>query len=123
MWHSLETHLKDVKREIDDCKDMEDFPQQCQMVLKSSYGFDFFDFYDFIKYIAETRLNHLNKKVPLKLPQGKLLGRNHAIFDLKAVLAVLTLFLQCNEVTCLKEFIDIKPAKLLNTIESYINTT
>jgi hypothetical protein len=89
MWRALVENLDRVKREIEDCRDMEGFLHQCQVVLKASFGMDFFRFFDLLEFIVIRRLTHLQNKQKEILFHGHVLGTNHAIFDLKAAKEVL----------------------------------
>ncbi|XP_017773859.1 PREDICTED: jmjC domain-containing protein 4, partial [Nicrophorus vespilloides] len=77
MWLEFVETLKNVKKEIDDCKSMENFHAQCQVLLKSTFGLDFKDFFDFLKYICSKRLQKTD---------------NHSIFDLQRIKEILLLF-------------------------------
>ncbi|GAB1607725.1 2-oxoglutarate and iron-dependent oxygenase JMJD4-like [Argonauta hians] len=55
-WRFLKRTLEDVKAEISDCKDMEGWGHQCQVVLKSLTGSSFEDFYRLCRVIASRRL-------------------------------------------------------------------
>lgn len=93
MWNSIQNNLDAVKKEIEDCKDMEGFTKQCQIVLKASFGMDFFKFYEFLEYIAKERLLFLRKLRTGVLYNGHVLGRQHALFDLTRVSEVLGEFM------------------------------
>ncbi|XP_008193873.1 2-oxoglutarate and iron-dependent oxygenase JMJD4 [Tribolium castaneum] len=99
MWETIEYNLKCVKKEIEDCCDMEGFLQHCQVMLKASFGMDFYKFYDFLKFIALKRLAQVHKKQKEELFHGHILGLNHAFFDLLSVKTVLELFCQHCDVT------------------------
>lgn len=102
MYLDMQKHLEEVKDEIDDCKGDSDFEEQCQIVLKASYGMDFKEFLHFISWIAETRLN----AKPMS---------NLARFDLKMIKKVLESFMLNKAV---------KNLGLLNEVESlYMNIT
>ena len=89
MWNSLKTNLTKVKKEIDDCKDMENWPEQCQIVLSASYGFDYQKFYLMLRQLAQNRMDALKKSQNLKLYGNWLLGTNHMLFDLKQIAKIL----------------------------------
>ncbi|KAK6174382.1 hypothetical protein SNE40_017670 [Patella caerulea] len=55
-WQFIKSSLVDVEREIDDCKDMENWHQQCQIILKASGGVDYTEFYKFMSTIARHRI-------------------------------------------------------------------
>lgn len=99
MWESIELNLKSVKKEIEDCCEMEGFLQHCQVMLKASFGMDFYKFCDFLKFIALKRLDQVRKKEKKVLFHGHILGLNHALFDLISVKTVLEKLLQHCDVT------------------------
>lgn len=117
-WYSLENALDNVKREIDDCKEMENFLDHCQVMLKASFGMNFTTFYDFIKYIAIKRINFIVKNKEIQLADNRKLGKNHAIFDLNSICDILKSFVQHNDVTKLSSFTEIalSPSKLLQLV-------
>lgn len=94
MFEALEKNLTAVKKEIEDCKDMENFNEQCQVVLRASFGIDYKNFYEFLKYIAFKRMSMDNECN---------LGKNHLIFDLKSLLSVLEIFVEREDVVLLEK--------------------
>ncbi|RZC38393.1 jmjC domain-containing protein 4, partial [Asbolus verrucosus] len=94
MWDAIKNNLNHVKKEIEDCKDMEAFLSHCQVMLNASFGMDFLKFYDFLEFIALKRLSLLQKRSDGMLFHGHTLGANHALFDLQAVKSVLEKFHQ-----------------------------
>lgn len=104
MWHSLSDHLISVKNEIKDCMDMPDFEDHCQLMLKASFGMDFEEFYTFIVYIAKKRIDLLKNGKVLHLPEQRILGRNHARFDLLCIYDVLKMLSEHEDVTKLSNF-------------------
>lgn len=119
MWEALNEHLKTVVGEIDDCKEMSDFAEHCQLMLKASFGINYYKFYEMIRYIALSRLDALNLNEDVILHNGYCLGKNHLQFDLKAIENVLRSFAYCNEVMNLNYFktVDPHPQKLLLQVE------
>lgn len=92
MFDSMMATLKDVQKEIEDCKEMDGFEQQCQVILKSTFGMDFKQMFQFLQYIATKRLNSKNVK------------RNHVVFDLNAIKTVLNKMINCDIVNKLEFF-------------------
>lgn len=93
VWKSLENNLASVEKEIEDCRDMEDFEEHCQVMLRASFGLDFLKFYEFLKYITLKRIYYFEKDIKI-VSFGKYeLEKNHAIFDLEAIKNTLVLFL------------------------------
>lgn len=88
IWNALFSTFKAVLREIDDCKDMDDFEEHCQIMLKSEFGLDFHMFLDILKCILKNRLKILEHNTRLVLNDAKL-GRQHAIYDVNAIHRVL----------------------------------
>lgn len=111
MWLSLSNHLIKVKDEIKDCKDMPDFEDHCQLMLKASFGMDFQEFYKFIAYIAKKRINFLKLGEVVYLPEGRTLGRNHAVFDLCCIYHVVNM-LEAHEdmqkLNCFQQILSLK---------------
>lgn len=88
IWSAMCGKFEDVLREIDDCKDMENFDEHCQLMLKSDFGLDFQMLLDILSFIVENRLEIIQSNTELVLNEY-LLGRNHAIFDLKSIRRVM----------------------------------
>lgn len=54
-WSFLQSTLADVKKEIHDCKDMENWNDQCQVMLKALSGMNYADFFTLLSTIAHHR--------------------------------------------------------------------
>lgn len=106
VWHSLEEHLRRVKTEINDCRDMPDFEEHCQLMLKASFGMDFEYFYEMIDYVAKKRIDLLKYDKDVILPEERKLGKKHAIFDLRCILKVACLLLHHEDVEQLNYFVN-----------------
>lgn len=117
MWLSLSNHLISVKNEIQDCTDMPDFEDHCQIMLKASFGINFQDFYKFIAYIAKKRIEFLKNSEDVQLFERRKLGKNHAIFDLLCIYSVVELMLKHEDVRRLDDFL-----KNLKNLNNEINT-
>lgn len=111
MWLSLCDHLIRVKNEIEDCKDMPDFEDHCQLMLKTSFGIDFEGFYKFIAHIAKKRIDFHNDGKEVILQDGKKVGKNHALFDLLCINNVIKTMLTHTDV------------KSLNCLDDVLNLT
>lgn len=61
IWQSMKEALAKVQEEIEDCKDMDGWDDQCQLILKSTFGMDFNEFGLLLRVIASSRLS-LTKK-------------------------------------------------------------
>lgn len=103
VWMAICEKFDAVLHEIDDCKDMENFEQHCQLMLKSDFGLDFQMFLDILQCIVTNRKIILQDEKTLFLNEYKL-GEKHAIYDLKSIRRVLKdFYTKCN----LKELKDI----------------
>ncbi|XP_029649406.1 2-oxoglutarate and iron-dependent oxygenase JMJD4-like isoform X1 [Octopus sinensis] len=60
-WNFLKRNLKDVENEISDCRGMEGWNQQCQVVLKSLTGSDYTDFFELCNNIGTKHLQFLSQ--------------------------------------------------------------
>lgn len=92
IWNALYSKYLEVLHEIDDCKDMENFDEHCQLMLKSDFGLDFEMFLDILSLIMNNRVKIIQCDSELALNEYKL-GRNHAMYDLKAIRIVMDDFL------------------------------
>lgn len=88
IWLALKRNYCDVLKEIDDCRDMENFEDHCQLMLRSVFGMDIETFLNILCCVARNRVDLL-RKADVNNLNGVRLGRSHAIFDLKAISAVL----------------------------------
>ncbi|XP_014481072.1 PREDICTED: jmjC domain-containing protein 4 [Dinoponera quadriceps] len=89
VWSALKKELRSVMREVDDCRDMKNWNEHCQLMLKTSYGMDYKQFLEFISFIAKSRLQAMVKKGQVVSFDKYLLGRNHCSFDLGVLKNVL----------------------------------
>lgn len=87
IWLSMLDKFHEIQREIDDCKDMDNFDGHCQLMLKSVFGLDFQMFFDILNVILKNRLLIL-KTGNLKILNEAELGTNHTMFDLQAIRCV-----------------------------------
>lgn len=91
IWSAIYGKFMEVLREIDDCKDMENFDEHCQLMLKSDFGLDFKMFLEILQCIVNNRLKILQGDNEVILNEIKL-GRKHAFFDLASIRRVLNDF-------------------------------
>lgn len=56
MWEHLKSELAKVQRSIEDCKDMDNWYQHCQVILRASCGINYAEFIDFLDVIAMRRI-------------------------------------------------------------------
>ncbi|XP_028392950.1 2-oxoglutarate and iron-dependent oxygenase JMJD4-like isoform X2 [Dendronephthya gigantea] len=61
-WHHQVMNM--VKRSIDDCKEMDGWLDQCQIILEANSGISFATFFKFLFFIARARLHFLEKQFP-----------------------------------------------------------
>lgn len=118
MYDALLSNLCDIKKEIKDCSDMEDFDQHCQIMLNTLFGMDFQIFYEFLKFIATKRIEMIKDESVRVLFHGYVVGINHILFDLKAIKKILESFMDLEEIKLLKYFstVDKSPQMLLREI-------
>lgn len=88
IWAAIYGKFNEVLREIDDCKDMDNFAEHCQLMLKSDFGLDFEMFLEILQCIVANRLKIVEGDRNVIL-DGSKLGRNHALFDLRSIGRVL----------------------------------
>nr|XP_054767212.1 2-oxoglutarate and iron-dependent oxygenase JMJD4-like [Lytechinus pictus] len=55
-WRFLQSELQAVKKSIEDCKDMEGWAEQCQLIMKASTGMDYAEFFNYLHIISSRRL-------------------------------------------------------------------
>lgn len=82
VYKALIANLDNVQKEIEDCRDMDNFLQHCQIMLNCNFGMDFQKFYDFIECIAVKRLKEVEQDA----------RKHHAAFDLMSIKHTLELF-------------------------------
>ncbi|KAL4216910.1 JmjC domain-containing protein 4 [Mactra antiquata] len=64
-WKHLYDNLINVKHEIEDCKNMEGWTEQCQLILKATAGMDYLQFIDMLKVITSHRLLKYHQLIKL----------------------------------------------------------
>lgn len=94
---NLLDHQDDVLSEISDCKDMENFEEHCQLMLKSSFGMNVDDFFEILEYIGNKRVRALQDQTNFKTFGNFIVGKNLMIHDLNIILNILEK-LRANEV-------------------------
>lgn len=88
IWTAIYGKFNEVLHEIDDCKDMDNFDEHCQLMLKSDFGLDFKMFLEILQCIVANRVKILQGDPNVILNEAKL-GRRHALFDLTSICRVL----------------------------------
>ncbi|EGI70634.1 PREDICTED: jmjC domain-containing protein 4 [Acromyrmex echinatior] len=89
VWYALKKELRSVMKEVDDCKDMKNWNEHCQLMLKTSYGMDYKQFLEFISFIAKNRLHAMIKKSQVISFNKYHFGHNHCLFDLRTLKVIL----------------------------------
>lgn len=124
VWHGLKKELNSVIKEVSDCKDMNNWAEHCQLILKSTYGMDYNLFFDFLTFITKQRLNMvLDKEDVISFNKYKL-GFNHCIFDLHSIKLTLIDFINDMEEKSIYYLICEKQQahKLLNKILLFLQS-
>lgn len=112
IWKTLEHNLVSVKKEIENCRDMENFNQHCQIILKSCFGINYREFYNLVKFILDKRLNAIEKSKEIILFDKFKLGVSHLLYEIKVL-----------QETVKKIFENSDMSKLLVSNENYLNET
>lgn len=121
MWASLKDSLMAVKKEVEDCKDMEGWEEHCQLMLQAMFGMNYEEFYSFLTFVGKRRLDSLRENKLMLLFGNWQLGRNHVLFDLKQLKTILITFIKdtdAKSLNFLKNLGD-QPEQLIKEIEHY----
>lgn len=112
MWHSLKQNLQSVKHEIADCQSMDGWEGHCQLMLKATFGINYYEFFEFIKYICKKRIGLINNSDAVIEFSGWHLGFGHAIFDLIKIKEIISELCLDNDFKLLgyfqESFLDVK---------------
>lgn len=123
MFQEISTSLDAIKKEIQDCLDMENFQEHTQLMLKVSFGIDFKSFYRFIMKVALKRLTKLKENVNFTVFDEYTYGKNHIVFDLVCIKNVLGELLQHEDTNLFNdEKVGMSPKELNNYISSTIES-
>lgn len=111
MFDAMLQSLKEIELELEDCREMDNFEEHCQVMLKSLFGMNFVDMYEFLKHITTKRLCKNSQYRNFRL------GINHTAFDLNKIRTVLTKFAACdaNNLEFFKNNVHIDLLEQLNT--------
>ncbi|XP_797590.2 2-oxoglutarate and iron-dependent oxygenase JMJD4 [Strongylocentrotus purpuratus] len=60
-WRFLQSELQAVQKSIEDCRDMEGWADQCQLIMKASTGMDYAEFFNYLHIISSHRLQSCNE--------------------------------------------------------------
>ncbi|XP_052897264.1 2-oxoglutarate and iron-dependent oxygenase JMJD4 homolog [Anopheles moucheti] len=121
IWSNLREALADVRREIDDCHDMDNFDEHCQVMLKASFGMDYADFLAIIQHVCDKRLRSLKDGKRVKQIDNYVLGRNHAMYDLITIRELLAEMLKSKSLTLYADLNDLASACLQRITFANIN--
>lgn len=88
VWSALMDSYQQVLKEIDDCRDMDNFEEHCQIMLKALHGMNFEDFLHILKVVVDNRVESLRSEKRLLINEF-VLGKNLCIFDLKSCRSIL----------------------------------
>lgn len=125
VWSGLKKGLNSVMKEVEDCKDMNNWEDHCQLMLKTSFGFDYVQFLDFIVFITEQRLKIISEKHMDQSFKKFEFGINHCLFDLNAIRLVLMDFIadikekSIYSLICQNDLPYKTLNKILSTLQSY----
>lgn len=115
IWSALYETYQQVLSEIDDCREMDNFDEHCQLMLKTVFGMNFDIFLDLLNVIAENRIKALNG---CSLVNGVEISQSHTRFDLTAIYLVLRQFKnKCSSTKWAQQC-----TKILSDIYLFINT-
>lgn len=89
VWQALRKELLAVMKEVEDCRDMDDWEKHCQLMLKASQGMDYAQFYKLMSFIVERRLSSLADRETVRSFGKWTIGRNHCLYDLVQAKTVL----------------------------------
>ncbi|KAM7352208.1 jumonji domain containing 4 [Cochliomyia hominivorax] len=67
IWHNLKNQMEKVIKEIDDCRQMDNFMEHCQTMLRASFGLNYLDFLQLLECIAKRRLGKFNNNTASNL--------------------------------------------------------
>uniref|UniRef100_A0A182JZJ6 Jumonji domain-containing protein 4 n=1 Tax=Anopheles christyi TaxID=43041 RepID=A0A182JZJ6_9DIPT len=90
IWCNLRDAMDDVRREIDDCREMDNFDEHCQVMLKASFGMDYTDFLTILLYVCDKRLASLKGGGVVKQIDDYVLGKKHVMFDIVTIRELLS---------------------------------
>jgi hypothetical protein len=123
MWTSLKDNLMAVKKEVEDCKDMEGWDEHCQLMLQAMFGMNYEEFYSFLTFIGKRRMDSLRDNEPVLQFGNWQLGRNHMLFDLIQLKGILITFIKDTDTKSLNFFkkLDDQSEELIKEIEHYFS--
>ncbi|XP_047737301.1 2-oxoglutarate and iron-dependent oxygenase JMJD4 isoform X2 [Hyalella azteca] len=122
VWRQLLAELLKVEDAISDCRSMEKWEDQCQLVLKASHGMDFIEYYHFLRAIAKPRIESLRSGSDLTVLDGHRQGRRHTEYDVQRLRDALLALLDDHHVGHLDTFESLAepPAALLDQLNDLL---
>ncbi len=107
VYRNMKKSLDQVENEIQDCLNMQNFEDHCQLMLKSLFGMNFEDFLTLLQNICDKRVESLTKISTNFIFDRYFYSKNHIIKDLEAILEVLEIcHLENKELLC---FLNLAP--------------
>nr|XP_006820145.1 PREDICTED: jmjC domain-containing protein 4-like [Saccoglossus kowalevskii] len=88
-WDFIQSELKSVEDAIADCRDMDGWHKQCQLILKANSGMDYTDLFTFLHTIAKQRMKNLNTVMATNEEFEHVNFNYHDVFDLNKILNLL----------------------------------
>ncbi|KAJ1528812.1 hypothetical protein ONE63_007189 [Megalurothrips usitatus] len=117
IWSALSSCLSQVQKEVDDCRDMDDWHAHCQLMLRATHGLHFEEFFDLLQCIAEPRIMQIKGYGKVKMFGDWELGSTHAMWDLHRISKTLNIFLKDENLTKLSWVAEKKPHELKRKID------
>lgn len=117
-WEFLVESLNQVEYAIQDCSSMDEWPEQCQLLLRATHGMDYHEFYVMLRTVARRRINLLRgAEDVISFGQWRL-GKNHATYDLRRIKWCLEKLLDDQHTEGLRIFSKIEepPSQLLEEV-------
>ncbi|KAK2187911.1 hypothetical protein NP493_150g01016 [Ridgeia piscesae] len=94
-WEYVKRRLVDVQAEISDCREMDGWDGQCQLILKAIGGINFAEFFRFLHVIGRHRVDILKDTAGSDdcskfHPRENMNIHNHVLFDLMQISKVIS---------------------------------
>ncbi|XP_061401583.1 2-oxoglutarate and iron-dependent oxygenase JMJD4 homolog [Musca vetustissima] len=94
IWTNLSQQMQRVVTEIDDCRQMDNFTEHCQTMLRASFGINYLDFIQLLQSITERRLSTSSSSSKLIFFDNYIPNDYHIEHDLQRIVQVVDLMLQ-----------------------------
>lgn len=89
VYEALSACEKNCRKEISDCQDMENFDQQCQIMVKNLFGMDYQGFLTILDHITDKRVKMLKQNECFTVFDEYCFDKNHLKYDLDRILSVM----------------------------------